>query len=91
MPLFYFDLPSDWDDMGVDLPDVSAARAYALRYASELIRDLDVASDDRERWRMSVRGADDTALFALMVELGPVSEEARMSDEERAGARRQVG
>lgn len=91
MPLFYYDLPSDRDDLGVDLPDVSAARVYAVRYASEVIRDLDVASDGRESWHMSVRGEDGTALFALMVELGPVAKEARVSNEGWAGERRRAG
>ena len=50
MPRFFFDTtcrdgPTETDDEGVDLPNVSTARAEAARAAAEMVKDR-VAGDD---------------------------------------------
>lgn len=68
MPRYHYDLQTDRDEIGVVLPNVAASRAYALRYAGELLHDLEVGSRGQEYWRLDVRSEGRT-LFSLVVEL----------------------
>ncbi len=79
MPRYYYDLQTDRDEIGVVLPDATASRAYAMRYAGELIRDLEVGARGQEYWRMDVRG-EERALFSLVVEVMPVAADAQAED-----------
>jgi len=72
MQRYFFDLQHEADAYGVQLPDAREAGRYALRYAAELIRDLDVDAHRQHYWRMDVRGEDEAALFSVVLEMLPV-------------------
>ena len=79
MPRYYYDLQSDRGEIGGGLPDAAASRAYAMRYAGEMIRDLAVGARGQDYWRMDVRG-EERALFSLVVEVMPVAAYAWAED-----------
>jgi len=72
MGRYFFDLQHEADACGVELCDRRAAGRYALRYASDLIRDLDVDAHRQGYWRMDVREEDGAALFSVVLEMLPV-------------------
>lgn len=57
-----FDLP---DREGHELPDLAAARRFAVMLGGELIRDHADAFWQHGDWRMDVTDADGLMLFAL--------------------------
>ena len=68
MPRYHFssvDGGRDWDPEGVDLPDQHAARAYAVRYAGELLQSEPEAVWDAGQWRVEVSDDAGTLLFTV--------------------------
>ena len=76
MPHFYFDVLGQPDEYGTDLPSIANARHYAMRYAADLIRDIDVGSRGPEYWRLDVRQDQQEPAFSIVVELLPIAQTA---------------
>ncbi len=53
------------DDVGVELPDLDAARALAVRASGEAIRDLGAKFWAAEGWQMDVTNEQGALLFTL--------------------------
>ena len=70
MPRYYFDLSDgirETDDAGIELADLDAARAAAVRYAGELLQDNSLAIWEGEDLRVEVYNAARTPLFVVSV------------------------
>lgn len=68
MALYHFHVHDGYelpDREGHDLPDLAAARRFAVRLCGELIRDHADAFWTHGDWRMDVTDADGLMLFAL--------------------------
>ncbi|RYF19400.1 MAG: hypothetical protein EOO77_10235 [Oxalobacteraceae bacterium] len=90
MARYFFDLPNDRDDCGVDFDDMGALRMYALRYCSELMRDTCLGARGKEYWRVDVRNDEGSIVFHVTGELTPVQPGAinRMDHGHTADAQR---
>jgi len=67
MPRFYFHLenhPSWSDREGIELPNVEAAKAHALKLAGELIRDSTVDAFEAP-WRLQVTDESENEVLCL--------------------------
>lgn len=69
MPRYHFNIHDGAelpDDVGTELPDLAAARIFAVRLAGECLRDHAAEFWNGEEWKMDV--ADDQGLiqFTLM-------------------------
>ena len=67
MPRYFFDLydgEDSLDDIGTVLPDRKAVRGEAVRYAGEILRDLD-GKLSGEEWGMTVRDENDQPVMTL--------------------------
>lgn len=69
MPRYFFhveDVASDTGATGLDLPDLDAAKAMALRTSGEMLRDADASFWTLEKpWRLRVTNAEGELFFAL--------------------------
>jgi hypothetical protein len=69
VPRYFFhveDVASDTDATGLELPDLEAAKAMALRTSGEMLRDSDASFWNLEKpWRMRVTNAEGGLFFAL--------------------------
>ena len=85
MARYFFNLTGDraWiDKEGVELPDLSAAKAEAVRYFGETLRDHADAFTGSDEWEVDVRDEDGRTLmifFFLMAESAAGSKGSRSS------------
>jgi hypothetical protein len=61
-----FDRP---DEIGLDLPDIAAARAEAIRSAGEILRELDRKLAPNSLWEMHVTDQPGHTLFTCCFSL----------------------
>ena len=69
MPRYFFDLADgrrEVDRDGVDLPDVAAARAAAVRFAGELLSGEPEQLWEKHQWRVEVTGEDGALLCTVI-------------------------
>lgn len=74
MPRYFFDVYDDQelpDNIGTDLPDRKAMRGEAIRYAGEILKDLNGKLSGKE-WSMTVR--DETGRTVLTVRFSATEE-----------------
>jgi hypothetical protein len=68
MPRFFFNVHDGAghpDCDGTELPDIPAARAYAVRYFGDLLRGDPCAFWNGEEWKMEVTDESGLLLFSL--------------------------
>ena len=67
MPRFFFDVHDDrdiHDSEGTELPSRQAVRGEAIRYAGEILRDIDGKLSNKE-WSMTVRDEAGRVMLTL--------------------------
>jgi hypothetical protein len=67
MPRFYFHVDGPPDNLGMDLPNVAAAKCAAVRYAGQLICEEANSFWDSGDFEMTVTDEDDLVLFSLVL------------------------
>jgi hypothetical protein len=70
MPRYFFHVQdglSEPDEAGTVLPDIRAAKRYALRYASSLVAEVGDDFWDRDEWRLVVTDERGLTLFTIAV------------------------
>ncbi len=68
MPNYYFDIidgENFFDENGLELPDLAAARNEAVRYSAEVLREMPERFWNCETWVMTVSDSDRNPLFTL--------------------------
>lgn len=69
MPRYYFHISEGHvipDPYGSVLPDLAAAKCFAVRYAGDLTCDLGAPFWEADDWRMTVADDQGSTLFALL-------------------------
>jgi hypothetical protein len=67
MPRFYFQVDGPPDNLGMDLPNVAAAKCAAVRYAGQLICEEADSFWDKADFTMTVTDEADLTLFSLVL------------------------
>ena len=67
MPRFFFQVSGSPEDLGMDLPDIAAAKCEAVRYAGKLICEEADRFWDKADFTMAITDEAGLVLFSLIL------------------------